>query len=160
MLGARRKESQRVPYNGGTPQAGAGGRAQPAGWSEMRKRLQVMKFGGTSVGDAACIARAAQIIVNAATEYRCVAVVSAMSGVTNQLVRAANHAQGGNGGEATAILEGLRKQHEAALSNLVRNEKDRKQIGQKMKEVFAEGHRLCEGTALLRELTPRALDAI
>ncbi len=27
----------------------------------MKPRLQVMKFGGTSVGDAACIARTAQI---------------------------------------------------------------------------------------------------
>ena len=31
----------------------------------MKPRLQVMKFGGTSVGDAACIARSAQIIAKA-----------------------------------------------------------------------------------------------
>src|SRR5207244_6172076 len=30
----------------------------------------------------------------------------------------------------------------------------------RMEEVLAEGRRLCEGTALLRALTPRALDAI
>ncbi len=29
-----------------------------------------------------------------------------------------------------------------------------------MEQVFAEGRRLCDGTALLRELTPRTLDAI
>src|SRR5205085_7876324 len=69
----------------------------------MNKRLQVMKFGGTSVGDAACIARAAKIVVDAAREYRCVAVVSAMSGITNRLIEAANHARGGNAAEATAI---------------------------------------------------------
>src|SRR5947207_9214786 len=32
--------------------------------------------------------------------------------------------------------------------------------GQRMTLVLAEGRRLCEGTALLRELTPRTLDAI
>ena len=29
-----------------------------------------------------------------------------------------------------------------------------------MEKIFSEGFRLCEGTALLRELTPRTLDAI
>src|SRR5215472_3971259 len=126
----------------------------------MEKRLQVMKFGGTSVGDAACITRAAKIIVDATKEYRCVAVVSAMSGVTNRLIEAANQARVGNGAQALAVLEALRKQHQAVLVTLVPGEKEREGIRGKLNEVFAEGHRLCEGTALLRELTPRTLDAI
>src|SRR5215468_9962892 len=126
----------------------------------MKKRLQVMKFGGTSVGDASCITRAAKIIVNAAKEFRCVAVVSAMSGVTNRLIEAADHARAGNAGEAAAILESLRKQHETALSSLVRQEEERQPIRQRLQEVLSEGRRLCEGTALLRELTPRTLDAV
>jgi len=127
---------------------------------EMKKQLQVMKFGGTSVGDPSCISRAAKIIVDAARDYRCVAVVSAMSGVTNRLIEAANHARTGNGAEATAILEALRKQHETALVSLIPHEKDREGIRRKLEEVLAEGRRLCEGTALLRELTPRTLDAV
>lgn len=130
------------------------------GWSDVKKRSQVMKFGGTSVGDASCIARTAKIIVNAAKEYRCVAVVSAMSGVTNRLIEAASHARTGNGTEATAILEALRKQHETALTSLIPNEKERECIRGKLDDVFSEGRRLCEGTALLRELTPRTLDAV
>src|SRR5437764_550528 len=114
---------------------------------EMKKQLQVMKFGGTSVGDPSCISRAAKIIVDAARDYRCVAVVSAMSGVTNRLIEAANHARTGNGAEATAILEALRKQHETALVSLIPHEKDREGIRRKLEEVLAEGRRLCEGTA-------------
>src|SRR6516162_5523849 len=141
--------------------SGEGGRSAPAlPKSDMKKRLQVMKFGGTSVGDASCITRAAKIIVNAAKEFRCVAVVSAMSGVTNRLIEAANHARAGNAGEAAAILESLRKQHETALSSLVRQEEERQPIRQRLQEVLSEGRRLCEGTALLRELTPRTLDAV
>ena len=128
--------------------------------SEMKKRLQVMKFGGTSVGDASCISRAAKIIVDAARDYRCVAVVSAMSGVTNQLIAAANQARDGKAGEAAKVLEGLRKQHESALVALLPYEEECQNIRQKLEEVLAEGRRLCEGTALLRELTPRALDAV
>jgi aspartate kinase len=127
---------------------------------EMKKRLQVMKFGGTSVGDASCIARAAKIIAGAAKEGSCVAVVSAMSGVTNRLIEAAKHAQAGNAAEAAAILDALTKQHEAALTSLVFNEAERARIRERMERVMAEGRRLCEGTALLRELTPRTLDVI
>jgi aspartokinase/homoserine dehydrogenase 1 len=126
----------------------------------MSARLQVMKFGGTSVGDAACMARTAQIIARGAREGACVAVVSAMSGVTNRLIDAAKRAGAGESGQGAAVLSALRTQHEQALSNLVRDEAARSAIREELEEVFAEGSRLFEGTALLRELTPRTLDAI
>lgn len=120
----------------------------------MRARLQVMKFGGTSVGNAECIARAAKIIAQGASEGRCVAVVSAMSGVTNKLIEAAKTAQTGNSSGATTMLEALRSQHEAALASLIKNENESAQIRKKLDAVIAEGLRFCEGTALLRELSP------
>ncbi len=126
----------------------------------MKSRLQVMKFGGTSVGDASCIARAAQIVAAAARNTPCVAVVSAMSGVTNRLIEAANTAQSGNHVAALGLLDQLHAQHDAALALLIPSEASRLPIRQRMDEVFGEGRRLCEGTALLRELTPRTLDAI
>src|SRR6266850_755178 len=126
----------------------------------MKLRLQVMKFGGTSVGDASCIARTARIIARAAKENPCVVVVSAMSGMTNRLIEAAKTAQAGNGAEAEAIMDALRQQHETALSSLLPDEQKRARLRERMEQVLAEGRRLCEGTALLRELTPRTLDAI
>lgn len=127
---------------------------------KMKARLQVMKFGGTSVGDASCIARTARIIAQAARENGCVAVVSAMSGVTNRLIEAAKAAESGNAAEAAAILDALEKQHETALSSLLPDEQKRAPLRQRLELVLAEGSRLCEGTSLLRELTPRTLDAI
>jgi bifunctional aspartokinase / homoserine dehydrogenase 1 len=126
----------------------------------MSTRLQVMKFGGTSVGSAECMARAAQIVAEGARECRCVAVVSAMSGVTNRLIEAAKTAQAGNAAGATAIVESLRTQHELALESLVKNGEECERVRQKMEAVFAEGLRFCGGTALLRELSPRTLDTI
>jgi bifunctional aspartokinase / homoserine dehydrogenase 1 len=126
----------------------------------MKPRLQVMKFGGTSVGDASCIARTAQIIAKAAKENPCIAVVSAMSGVTNRLIEAAKKAEAGNAEEASTIMDALWQQHESALTSLVQRDDDRARIRPRMEKVLAEGRRLCEGTALLRELTPRTLDAI
>ena len=119
-----------------------------------------MKFGGTSVGDAACIARVAQIVAEAARQRRVVAVVSAMSGVTNKLIEAATKSQNGEGQTSAEIFETLRGQHEAALAALIQSGEQRGRIAESMREIFAEGERLCQGTALLRELTPRTLDAI
>jgi bifunctional aspartokinase / homoserine dehydrogenase 1 len=126
----------------------------------MKPRLQIMKFGGTSVGDASCIARTAKIIAQAAKENPSVVVVSAMSGVTNRLIEAAKKAEAGNAEEASTIMDALWQQHESALTSLVQRDDDRARIRPRMEKVLAEGRRLCEGTALLRELTPRTLDAI
>ncbi len=126
----------------------------------MGTRLQVMKFGGTSVGNAECIARAAKIIAQGAREGRCVAVVSAMSGVTNKLIEAAKTAQSGNGTGATAAMNALRSQHETALTSLIKSENERARVRKKLDVVLAEGLRFCEGTALLRELSLRTMDAI
>lgn len=126
----------------------------------MKRRLQVMKFGGTSVGDPACIARTAKIIAQGAREGRCVAVVSAMSGVTNKLIEAANQAQSGNAAAAAAVLLRLREQHDTALTTLTSKASEQVEVRKIIDDVLSEGHRLCDGTALLRELTPRTLDAI
>ena len=122
--------------------------------------LQVMKFGGTSVGDANCIGRAAQIIAAGAREGACLAVVSAMSGVTNRLIAAAHRAESGEKSAGEEILNALHKQHDEALMKLVRDSNERSKIGGSIQEVLDHGRRLFAGTALLHELTPRALDAI
>jgi len=126
----------------------------------MNKRLQVMKFGGTSVGDASCIARVAKIVKDASGEGPVVVVVSAMSGVTNRLIEAAKQSEAGDRDPAALIFEGLRKQHDAALATLIQSKDRRTKLSGCMEEIFSEGERLCKGTALLRELTPRTLDAI
>ena len=126
----------------------------------MGSGLQVMKFGGTSVGDATCIARTAQIIANSSRHGPCVAVVSAMSGVTNRLIAAARSAETGDKSAGPEIVAALRAQHEETLKVLVREATARQAIVEQLDTALQEGKRLFEGTALLRELTPRTLDAI
>jgi aspartokinase/homoserine dehydrogenase 1 len=127
---------------------------------KMKKKLQVMKFGGTSVGDASCIARAAQIVAEAARGNGVVAVVSAMSGVTNRLVQAAHRAGNGDVAAGAVLTDALRQQHHDALAALVGSAGGRSVVAGRIDEILAEGRRLFDGTALLRELTPRALDTI
>jgi len=126
----------------------------------MNKKIQVMKFGGTSVGDATCIRRSAQIVASAAQVHAVAGVVSAMSGVTNRLIDAAHHARRGDREAGKNLVEALRKQHVEALAALVSSEKARQPVQGRIEEILAEAARLYEGTALLRELTARTLDAI
>jgi aspartate kinase len=126
----------------------------------MTRKLQVMKFGGTSVGDAACIRRSATIVANATKEFSVAVVVSAMSGVTNRLIDAAHQARRGNREAGKALSDALRKQHFETLAALVSSETSRIPVEKRIDEILAEGFRLYEGTALLQELTPRTLDAI
>src|ERR1700736_6245134 len=126
----------------------------------MNSALQVMKFGGTSVGDATCIARTAQIVAKAARETPCVVVVSAMSGVTNRLIEAARKAATGDSTEGGNLTNVLRSQHAAAVETLIQEPQERECVMQKLDGVLTEAKRLCDGTALLRELTPRTLDEI
>jgi aspartate kinase len=126
----------------------------------MSNPLRVMKFGGTSVGDASCIARAAQIIAQASREASLVVVVSAMNGVTNRLVAAANRAEAGDREEGAKLAGDLHNQQEPALKSLIQSHERRATVMSQLNEVLAEAQRLCGGTALLRELTPRSLDSI
>jgi bifunctional aspartokinase / homoserine dehydrogenase 1 len=124
------------------------------------KPLRIIKFGGTSVSDASCIQKVVEIIRAATCESDIVVVVSAMSGVTNKLIEAAVQSEAGNREAVTRIFAGLREQHDVAVNALIHSEAKRKGISQQMQALFQEGERLCEGTLLLQELTPRVLDSI
>ncbi len=126
----------------------------------MGASLRVMKFGGTSVGDAACIGRVAAILQSAAAEGPVVAVVSAMSGVTNRLIAAAHRAEAGESGFIPALVAELRQQHATALSALVSDPARSDQVSTQLDEACTSLERMLQGTALLRELTPRVLDAL
>lgn len=112
------------------------------------------------MGDAACIGKVVEIIRAASRETNVVVVVSAMSGVTNKLIEAARQAEVGDAKQVAMIFEELHKKHEATAAALIHSATELKRIEQKMREIFQEGDHLCQGTILLHELTPRALDSI
>src|ERR1700733_3471315 len=85
----------------------------------MSRPIQVMKFGGTSVGDANRIRRAAAIAAEASKERAVVVVVSAMSGVTNTLIAAAGKAATGDEAAADALTQALQTKHHEAIGELI-----------------------------------------
>src|SRR4026207_1460163 len=80
----------------------------------------VMKFGGTSVADAAAFENVARIVA-AARDASPVVVVSAMSGVTDSLLAAATTAIENNSNNAIASLEKTFRRHEAVARELLSN---------------------------------------
>lgn len=122
--------------------------------------LCVMKFGGTSVGNADCMRRVAAIVQAAVARDRIVVVVSAMSGLTNQLIDAAHRAEAGEKDFLPGLISDLRGKHIAALDALVADPRERAKISGAIDGVLSELSQFLQGTALLRELTPRILDAI
>ena len=126
----------------------------------VKKPLRVMKFGGTSVGDASCIQRVVEIVRAAARESDVVVVVSAMSGVTNKLVEAANQAEAGNHESVAAIFEGLRERHETAANVLISSRDKCQTIVETLQVSLQEGARLCEDAIQRRDLSAQVRDAI
>jgi aspartate kinase len=122
--------------------------------------IRIMKFGGTSMGDATCVARAAEIVAAASREGRLIVVVSAMGGVTNRLIEAAHLSESGNSQAADELAIALREQHHRALELLIEDLKRRAELTVELDAVIDEITGYCRGAALLRELTPRTLDGI
>jgi len=125
-----------------------------------RRPLRVMKFGGTSVGDASSIARVVKIIRAATHESSVTVVVSAMAGVTNRLIEAANESKAGNEGTVREIFAQIKTQHEEAVTALIHSGATKQRLESKLRDLFAEGEQLCRVVTLRRELTPQTLDAL
>ena len=123
--------------------------------------LVVMKFGGTSVEDAAAIGRTAAIVAGRVAQGKSpVVVVSAMAKVTDQLLRAAEAASLGDRTGALAISSRLRARHRDTAAELVKNAADRAALVSLVDEKFDKLDEILRGLAAILELTPRVSDLI
>src|SRR5688500_18565887 len=131
------------------------------------KQTLVMKFGGTSVGSVDALRKATQIIKDARVEYpRLVVIASAMSGVTDLLLKCATLAAQGKAGTTswssllTDAESALREKHFAAAEALIKDEKVREDTKKQINCLIQLLVDLCRAIAVLGEASPRALDAV
>src|SRR5262249_32828642 len=122
--------------------------------------LIVMKFGGTSVGNADRIAQAAELALKSAHEgHQVVVITSAMSGVTNQLIDAAQRSSKGE--LQLGLREQLYARHQEVAQKLVPNEMEQRTAALRILEQrLDQFEKLCFGLSMVHELTPRLLDVI
>jgi aspartate kinase len=118
----------------------------------------VCKFGGTSVGDADAIRRAAAI-VKARVSQGPIAVVSALGGTTNVLLDIAEQSARGQLIAALRGVEGLRNRHLTVAGELL-PDADGEDVLLELGAMCDELASLAEALSVLGHLTPRSLDAV
>lgn len=117
----------------------------------------VMKFGGTSVGDAKAISEVARI-VSGRLDRAPVVVVSAMARVTDALLRLARAAGRRQFDEVASLVESLRDRHLSVAGELL--SPAAAPARERITSLFDELEGLARSIATLGELTPRSQDAI
>lgn len=126
----------------------------------------VHKFGGTSLGDAQCFANVADIIIKCYTNAsdtamaEMVVVVSAMSGVTDQLIAGARAAAEGRDTTYREIKAGLLSKHLEVVETLLSHSPERLDVGGLVEDHLHDLERLYRSIAVLGELTMRGCDAV
>jgi aspartate kinase len=121
----------------------------------------VTKFGGTSVGSAQRIREVVQIVGRTQKkDSQVVAVLSAMSAVTNGLVEAANRAADGDYLAAQVIVNSMRIKHEEAVLELFKTESMYHAVMKELDPLFHKLEVMLRGISYLGELSARSLDIV
>jgi aspartate kinase len=118
----------------------------------------VMKFGGTSVGDAKAIGRVVEIVRGRLTQ-RPVVVVSAMARVTDQLLQMARAAGNGDRKTALTVARELRERHYNTAGELLGTALFT-QFHSDLGTEFEDLEELLRGISAVGELTPRTTDNV
>jgi aspartokinase/homoserine dehydrogenase 1 len=116
--------------------------------------MKVLKFGGTSVGNAGNI-RKVKAIVETQND-NVIVVVSALGGITDKILNAARTAASGSGNYHEILTE-IKKRHEETIQQLFNGSGSIKYI---VDELLFELEQILTGITLVGELTSKTLDRI
>lgn len=121
----------------------------------------VMKFGGTSVAGGENIRHVAGLIANCVGQgYGVVAVVSALEGVTDKLIEAAEQAKKGKRDYIHEFRQKLLKEHLAVARKAIENKRIQKEMEQILKTTIDELEKVLTGIIYVGELTPKSKDYV
>ncbi len=127
----------------------------------MKMSRLTMKFGGTSVGSSAAIRQVVDIVRDGlASGDELAVIVSAMSGVTDQLLDSARAAAAGDQNRYTCINADIRGKHFAVIAELIPSESGRLAVAQELDQLLKAHLELCQAIRILGEATPRICDSI
>ncbi|HET6458267.1 MAG TPA: aspartate kinase [Nitrosopumilaceae archaeon] len=118
----------------------------------------MLKFGGTSISSAGNIRHVANFINSLSKQHKIVCVFSAITGVTDDLIRITTLIQNRNKDAANNLAKKIIKNHMQISNECVKNSKIRKDLVNKMTADLSELQELLHGMILLGEVTPRSSD--
>lgn len=116
--------------------------------------MKVLKFGGTSVGSVDIIRKLPVLLKREMGNSQLVVVVSAFSGITNQLSVLADTALS-DFDQAEKQIDALLAKHQEVYTELTGKEESSHVI-----EIFQNIHDVCHGISLLQEITSKSRDFI
>lgn len=119
----------------------------------MKAKKIVSKFGGTSMGDAECMIRSAQVVLK---QQSTLVVVSATSGTTNDLIFLSQVAEKGKKEEVFIILDKLKSRHLKIAENLNFSVDELSPIHSLLQEL----EDMARGIMLLKDCSLKARDAL
>lgn len=121
----------------------------------------VMKFGGTSVATGENIHRVAKIVADSVKKgYSVVVVVSALAGVTNQLVEEAEQAKKKSEKQIQEFTKKLVEKHVATVTKAIKNKSIQKEVEQVIKKTVDELEKVLTGICYVGEITPKSRDYV
>ena len=121
------------------------------------KDLLVMKFGGTSMGSAERIKVAAEICIDQKRARPVVAVVSAMSKITDLLLDSLRKAEAGDESGLDFNLHKLRERHHEACPELLDSQRRSVALAG-IDALLSDFRRICHGVRILGERPPKSVD--
>ena len=120
-----------------------------------------MKFGGTSVATGEKIRHVADLVAKYAGQgCGVVVVVSALDGVTDKLIEAAEQAKKGNRGYVSGFKQEILERHLAVVGGAVENKRVRAEVEQFLKATVDELEKVLTGIIYVGELTSKSRDYV
>lgn len=121
----------------------------------------IMKFGGTSVATGANIRHVANLIAKYfGQDYRIVAVISALEGVTDQLIEASEQAKKGNKDYIYEFKQKIFEKHLTVAKEAIQNKHIQEEMEQILKTTIDELEKVLKGIIYVGELTPKSRDYV
>lgn len=119
--------------------------------------MKVLKFGGTSVGSAEAMLQLKGIVESQTTP--CVVAVSALGGVTDDLIRAARLAL--EQGEGYRVkFDAIRTRHFELMERVIDGAEKRENLRGKLSLLFEELRSILYGVHLIKDLSEKSMNAI
>ena len=119
--------------------------------------MKVMKFGGTSVGSPESLQLVKKIIEKETDPV--IVVVSALDGITDRLLLAADFALNNNPAYKT-LLEELIERHRNVISKTITSYEAKEETTQKAEQLFEELQNILRGVFLIGDLSQKTSDKI
>ena len=119
--------------------------------------MKIMKFGGTSVGSVDSIRKVKQIVE--AEKEPVIVVVSALGGITDQLIRTAAMATRGDIAYESEF-DSMVRRHEDMIQQLIPSGSEKRTLGKKIHALLDELKDIYQGLFLLKDISSNMEDTV